>query len=223
MKKLQVEFQSNHDGCGLHIFKQLKRTENVALYQRIRINNKTTHSFEVFKVKIVKAGTVFAKGAKPTEEDYESYPGKSAFGRYAWTFNDLHRAEQRFEKIIQNLAAIDDSAVEDELSDGNSNTDTTNKKENSNGVKGKRGRKPVDRSSIKLPKDKFTMKQLEVLNPHVSFGFLYQHLRTLLDVEYKIVASLSGGRGKPVLVYAPIDYVESSENFADSVKKKLNM
>ena len=49
------------------------------------------------------------------------------------------------------------------------------------------------------------MKQLELMNPEVSFGLLYQHIRGLLNIEFKIVDSLTGKRGKPTVVYKSIN------------------
>ena len=216
MKKLQVEFQSNADQCGLHTFKQIKRTANTALYQRIRKDG-STHSYEAFKIKIVKAGTVFAKGAKPIEEDYESYPGKSAFGRYAYSCSDLAHAERRYDELLKSQVVLDDVAEEED--EGNV---VEKKQSEKKATAGKRGRKAKDRSSLKIPKDKFTMKQLELLNPDVSFAFLYQHIRALLNIEYKIVESIGGKRGKPTIVYAPIDMNVSNDNFAQAVNQKLN-
>lgn len=217
MKKLQVEFQSNADQCGLHTFKQIKRTANTALYQRIRKDG-TTHSYEAFKIKIVKAGTIFAKGAKPIAEDYESYPGKGGFGRYAYSCSDLAHAERRYDELLKSQVVLDDVAEEEE---DEGNVVEKNKSENKV-TAGKRGRKSKDRGSLKIPKDKFTMKQLELLNPEVSFAFLYQHIRALLNIEYKIVDSIGGKRGKPTIVYAPIDMNVSNDNFAENVAKKLN-
>lgn len=201
MKKLQLEFQSNHDQCGLHTFKQIKRSSNTALYQRIRKDG-TTHSYEAFKIKIVKAGTVFAKGATPISEDYESYPGKGGFGKYAYSCKTLAHAEQRYAELLKSQVAIEDVEGDEDAVEG-----VVKKDQSVNNSTGKRGRKAKDRSTLKFPKDKFTMKQLELMNPEVSFAFLYQHVRSLLNIEFKIVDSLTGKRGKPTVVYAPIDLV----------------
>jgi hypothetical protein len=201
MKKLQVEFQSNADQCGLHTFKQIKRSANTALYQRIRKDG-STHSYEAFKIKIVKAGTVFAKGATPISEDYESYPGKGGFGKYAYSCKTLAHAEQRYDELLKSQVAIEDVEGDEDAVEG-----VVKKDQSVNNSTGKRGRKAKDRSTLKFPKDKFTMKQLELMNPEVSFAFLYQHVRALLNIEFKIVDSLTGKRGKPTVVYAPIDLV----------------
>lgn len=215
MKKLQVEFQSNVDQCGLHTFKQIKRTSNTAIYQRIRKDG-TTHTFEAFKIKVVKAGAKLP-GGNVVAEDYEAYPGKSAFGKYAYSCKDLAHAEQRFDELLKSQIALDE--VEEDADDA-----AIVKKDNTESkvVKGKRGRKAKDRKSLKIPKDKFTMKQLELLNPDFSFAFLYQHIRGLLNIEFKIVESLGGKRGKPTIVYAPIDLPIVNTEFKDVVEQKLN-
>lgn len=215
MKKLQVEFQSNVDQCGLHTFKQIKRTSNTAIYQRIRKDG-TTHTFEAFKIKVVKAGAKLP-GGNVVAEDYEAYPGKSAFGKYAYSCKDLAHAEQRFDELLKSQIALDE--VEEDADDA-----AIVKKDNTESkvVKGKRGRKAKDRKSLKIPKDKFTMKQLELLNPDFSFAFLYQHIRGLLNIEFKIVESLGGKRGKPTIVYAPIDLPVVNTEFKDVVEQKLN-
>jgi len=217
MKKLQAEFQMNADMCGLHTFKQIKRTSNTAIYQRIRKDG-TTHTFEAFKIKIVKAGTVFAKGATPVAEDYESYPGKSAFGKYAYSCKTLEHAERRFDELLKSQIVVDEVEEEDEDASAIVKKDNTESKV----VKGKRGRKAKDRKNLKIPKDKFTIKQLELLNPDVSFAFLYQHVRGLLNIEFKIVETLGGKRGKPTIVYGPMDLPVVNTEFRDAVEQKLN-
>lgn len=216
MKKLQVEFQSNVDQCGLHTFKQIKRTSNTAIYQRIRKDG-STHTFEAFKVKIVKAGSKLP-GGNVVAEDYEAYPGKSAFGKYAYSCKDLEHAERRFDELLKSQIVVDEveeDADDDVVSVKKNNTEKTD-------GKGKRGRKAKDRKNLKFPKDKFTMKQLELLNPDFSFAFLYQHVRGLLNIEFKIVESLGGKRGKPTIVYAPIDLPIVNTEFKDVVEQKLN-
>ena len=198
MKKLQVEFQMNADICGLHTFKQIKRTSTAAMYQRIRKDG-TTHSFEAFKIKVIKAGAKLPNGLFVTE-DYESYPGKGSFGKYAYSCKTLEHAERRYEELLKSQEIVDNLDSDDVES-------VVDKKDNSvkSAVKGKRGRKAKDRKSLQIPKDKFTIKQLELMNPDVSFAFLYQHVRGLLNIKFKIVETLGGKRGKPTIVYAPID------------------
>lgn len=199
MKKLQVEFVSNVDQCGLHTFKQIQRCAGAAIYQRIRKDG-TTHSYEAFKIKVIKAGAKLPNGAT-VAEDYESYPGKSSFGRWAYSCKDLAHAERRYDELLKSQVVVDDVEEDDDEA-----VDKNKQSKDTNTVKGKRGRKAKNRANLKIPKDKFTMKQLELMNSDFSFAFLYQHVRALLNIEFKIVESLGGKRGKPTIVYAPIDY-----------------
>lgn len=201
MKKLQLEFQSNVDQCGLHTFKQIQRCAGAAIYQRIRKDG-TVHSYEAFKIKIVKAGSPLPNGTVVTE-DYEQYPGKSLFGKTAYSCKDLANAERRYDELLKSQDVEDDEDATAGVVAAKVDINTTS---DSVTVKGKRGRKAKDRSNLKIPKDKFTMKQLELMNSDFSFAFLYQHVRALLNIEFKIVETLSGNRGKPTVVYAPIDY-----------------
>ena len=195
MKDLQKEFQSNVDQSGLQTFREVKRNEVAAIYQRIRSDG-TTHSFEAFRIKIVKAGAALPGGLKVLE-DYVSYPGKTSFGKTAYSCKSLAAAEARFDEIVKKAAELDAIAVEEEAASGDE--------------AGKRGPKNKDRSTIKVPQDKFTMKQLHALNPEMSFGFLYLHVRNMLNIEFKIVDSLrTGQRGKPTILYAPIGLDVSS-------------
>jgi hypothetical protein len=86
-------------GVGDQIFTQLERTNDCALYKRSKPDGKVV-GFEVIEIKTVKAGTVFAKGSKPTESDYESYPGGQSFGKSAWFTPIETRAWTRFDKMV---------------------------------------------------------------------------------------------------------------------------
>jgi hypothetical protein len=109
---LQLAFLTNADGCGDQVFTQIKRTGTVCLYKRTRLNG-TVHGYEVFTAKLVKAGSPLPGGAK-VAADYESYPGKSSFGRTAWAVNDLDRAEERFDALLgkESAEVVDNEPVE---------------------------------------------------------------------------------------------------------------
>ncbi len=96
---LQKQFITNADGCGDHVFTQLERSGQFAVYRRTPVGSTTPVGFEVVTIKTVKAGTVFAKGAKPIEHDYESYPGASSFGKTAWFCSTEKRAFELFDKL----------------------------------------------------------------------------------------------------------------------------
>lgn len=98
---MQTVFITNADSCGDHIFTQLKREGNVALYSRTDCSTNKVVGYEVIIVQTVKAGTVYVKGGKPTEHDTESYPGAKSFGRLGWACVNLNQAENRFNEVLK--------------------------------------------------------------------------------------------------------------------------
>lgn len=70
--------------------KQIKRTNNICLYQR------TDDIYEVFIPKVLPAGDVFGKHYP----ERESYPSNEDFGRTAWCYKNLEMAEKKFNKLI---------------------------------------------------------------------------------------------------------------------------
>lgn len=95
---LQSVFVTNADGCGDHVFRQIDRRGNVAAYSRHRITDGRNMGYEVITIKVVKAGTVYAKGAAPTLTDTESYPGAGSFGFSAWSFKTEFSALERMDR-----------------------------------------------------------------------------------------------------------------------------
>lgn len=203
MKKLELEFVSNVDKLGLHKFRQLKRDGNVAMYERRPVivstkNQRRTetvsnyvHSYEVFVVKVTKAGTVFAAGASPTGEDRESYPGYASFGKFAFSCKTLERAEFRYTELLQRQnekqQCEHDDAVESDAS------------------KSKRGRKakiinmPIPRRGAT-----FSMKNLMQWSGQ-SQPNLYIRLKRMIEQDLVRVAGtvekLVKTRGKPEVLY----------------------
>jgi hypothetical protein len=201
MKTLKEEFQMNADMTGVQTFKQIKRTPHAAIYQRIR-HDGTTHSFEAFRVKVVKAGTKMVTGDLVLE-DYEPYPRKGSFGRIASSCKTLEQAEKMFAFYVSITGRDEINGEEiDETEIPGADVKGLPHKEPTSGKT--RGRKAIDRSIIVFPKEKFTMKQFSDMNPDVSQGFLYLHLQTLIDTEYQVVGRMTGGRGKPTLIYDKI-------------------
>lgn len=101
MKTLELEFTSGAGSATEPLtYKQIQRSENVAIYQRN--NSIKIVDYEVFEIKIQKKGTnVFNK---ITEEDTEKYPGSSQFGLSAWSCINLERAKIRFDSINKKVS-----------------------------------------------------------------------------------------------------------------------
>lgn len=98
---MQMVFITNADACGDHVFTQLSRKGNVAVYRRVNVSDSRCMGFETIVIKTVKAGTVYATGAKPTETDTESYPGANSFGRSAWHYLSLGTALKKLEELTR--------------------------------------------------------------------------------------------------------------------------
>ena len=198
MKTLEAEFIANYDKTGNHNFKLLKRNENVALYKRSRPTGEL-FAYEVFRIRTVKEGTLLPGGTK-VAESYEKYPYKNGFGKWGKCCKFLDKAENYFDSITNELKV---SPPEDIL-DADDET-VTIEATTATVSAGKRGRKAIDRSIVVFPESQFTMKHLAELNPKVSQGFLYVHLRSLIGVDYKVDGTFSQGKGKPTVLYSKIN------------------
>jgi hypothetical protein len=98
---LQTVFITNADACGDHVFTQLARKGNVAVYRRTKVSDGTCQGFETVVIKTVKAGTVYARGGTPTAADTESYPGSASFGRLGWHFYSKRSALEKMEELTK--------------------------------------------------------------------------------------------------------------------------
>ena len=109
---LQTEFVTNANSCGDHIFNQVARKGNVAVYKRTKVEDGLIAGFETIIIKTVKAGTVYAKGAVPTLTDTESYPGEASFGRLAFACSTETRALEKMEELLtKDVEEKDEPAV----------------------------------------------------------------------------------------------------------------
>lgn len=105
MIKLEEQFTSGDGGFSTDPlnYKQLKRTETVALYERSRRNH--ILDYEVFVIKIDPKGKVnkFPGGViKVNPDDKEKYPSSGQWGKIAWSCSNLTRANERFDELVKN-------------------------------------------------------------------------------------------------------------------------
>jgi hypothetical protein len=98
---LQTVFVTNADACGDHVFTQVARKGNVAVYRRNDVGTGRIAGWETVVIKTVKAGTVYAKGAAPTTSDTESYPGAKSFGKHAWSYTTESAAMNKLEELVK--------------------------------------------------------------------------------------------------------------------------
>jgi hypothetical protein len=98
---MQTVFITNADACGDHVFTQVARKGNVAVYRRDKVDDGRCHGWETIVIKTVKAGTVYVKGGTPTAADTESYPGAASFGRLGWHYPSLGAAMAKLEALTK--------------------------------------------------------------------------------------------------------------------------
>jgi len=187
---LQTEFIANNDACGDHVFTQVKRQGDICLYSRTGLADGRPRGFEVFKVKMVKAGASLPGGAK-VEADYEQYPGKSAFGRSAWSLCGL-QAEADAEALFTKLTANPDSVVVET--------------ESEEGVKVKAKRAPRDTNAVYVvPAGEFTQADFAGKNNLPPRGKVYGVLQSLVEKGLVKSAGLrKAGKGRPTAYFIKI-------------------
>lgn len=93
MKSLVTEFVERNT-----TYRQVKREGNVAVYSHSWAGEPDhVRGYEVFVVK--SHGDVEIYGNKV--EAAETYPGKNAFGKWAWSYIKLELALDRFAQVVQ--------------------------------------------------------------------------------------------------------------------------
>jgi len=175
MKTLSTEFTMNADKCGEQIFRQMRKSDGVAMYQRIRRDG--NYGYEVFIIKTIKAGTALP-GGKSVAEDYEQYPGAAQWGKTAWSPRGRGAADEKFDALVKRLR----SEV---------------------GQPKRRGRKATASSKFVVPSGKFTMKML-IEQTGMTQPVLYIRLQKLIK-EGKVVevdrVRTETGCGRLAVVY----------------------
>ena len=175
MKILSTEFTMNADKCGNEVFRQMRKSDGVAMYQRIRTGGR--YGYEVFIIKTIKAGTALP-GGKSVAEDYEQYPGAAQWGKTAWSPGSRGAANAKFDALVKRLR----SEV---------------------GQPKRRGRKATAATTFVVPVGKFTMKML-IEQTGMTQPVLYVRLQKLIK-EGKVVevdrVRTETGRGRLAVVY----------------------
>lgn len=185
---LQTVYITNADKCGDHVFTQVARKNNVAVYRRNMVDTGKLAGFETIIIKTVKAGTTFAKGAKPVESDYESYPGAESFGRSAWSFPDEKIAMARFNELTTEQPAVvdDDTAEQTPVAVA---------------------RVAKGEVTLKIPDHPFTQKNLAETNGFFGNDYkkVYSDLQNMLkNGIIKVVGEKQSGRGKAAKLFQKV-------------------
>jgi len=184
MKKIEKKFTMNADKVGDNNFIQVKRTDDVAMYRRERLDG-TVKSYEVFIVKRRYKGDPLPGGAVE-KEDRECYPGSSVFGKIAYDCKTEDQAEARFEQLVKKVKDSEDAAEESKRTG-----------------KPNRGRRKAKKLNVPIPPSKFTMKFL-IESTGYSQPRLYPIVKNwLIEQKISVVGKQKpeGGKGKPALIY----------------------
>jgi len=166
MKTLQKTFDKNCDGAGKQTFNQVKRNGDVCLYSRTTKAG-TVIGYEVFVTRVIKAGTSMKGGGVETE-DREAYPGKSAFGHWAWScggVKGLKAAIQRFDLLVKGELPVIEAEGDDE--------------ETSVEVVKVVSATPI-KAGLTLPDGPFTQKELAAFNGIANYKQVYSDLQKML-------------------------------------------
>lgn len=110
MNDLPKSFVKNVDQTGMHTFNQLKKVDNVYMYERVRKNG-TTFAYEVFISKFIAKGTQLPGGLVEKEDRWQ-YPGAKGFGANALCCNTMQHAEQRFDEMVDRNKQLKESRAE---------------------------------------------------------------------------------------------------------------
>lgn len=110
MIELEKEFVSGEGGFSANplTYRQLKRSKNVAIYERSRDGN--PRDYEVFFIKIDPKGKEhkFPNGVvKIVGDDTEKYPTTSQWGSIAWSYNSIGVAMAKFHELVHGETSSD--------------------------------------------------------------------------------------------------------------------
>ena len=94
MEKLPLELKKN----GFD-YKQVKRTEKAAMYAQYMTGGTLLISYEVFLIQEQKESDTVMWGKAIHYDNKELFPSDEAFGKTAWSFQGLERAEKFYEGI----------------------------------------------------------------------------------------------------------------------------
>jgi len=200
MKLLPIEKVWTGDDFGVVdaiTLKQIKRTPTdaphpAALYERYKKNG-VLKGYEVFIVKIVRAGTP-QLGGGVVAEDYEVYPRFRSFGKTAWQPDSLATAEMYYENLIAGKRPRDVATEIEDADDADDEGQTVPV------VHVTKVQKPV--AELTLPNGEFSTKELAAQNG-VDYSIAYLFLKGALQASTvkPTRAERRASRGKATQLY----------------------
>jgi hypothetical protein len=207
MRLLETTKVWTGDGLGAQAavtLTQLKRTPvegapfPAALYRRTQKNGQPG-GYEVFIIKVVKAGTPLPGGGM-VEESYEQYPTANRFGKIAWAPGGLNRATEIYENLVKGLKPCDEA---DDVPGENNDEPLTEPAVTR--VPGQRGRAKGIRPQLTVPVMEFSVKELAVANK-VDYPIAFTFIKEAIEGNtIKLVRTeRRAARGKETNIYAKV-------------------
>jgi hypothetical protein len=200
MKTLQKQFESGDGGFSANplTYRQINRTNTVAMYERSREGK--ILDYEVFLVKVKKKGTRIFK--QILDDDVEHYPSNEQFGKIAWSFagqNAQINAVNKFNFLVN-------TPVDTQLDDSTDIIETVETIETVDQPAKKRGRKAQPRPDVTYPStNTWTMTDILPLNPSYSQPTMYLFIQSQIKLnKIKIMGTVDrvGCRGKKPVAYS---------------------
>lgn len=90
-------------------YRLIKKGDKAYIYEQWDDEFEFVVAYEVFKIKIEKEKLVFGD----LMPEREVFPGNEDFGKWAWTYGTLEKAEERYEHIERGLLPEEDQVQED--------------------------------------------------------------------------------------------------------------
>lgn len=91
MEILPLVIKKNH-----YEYHQIKRSDKAAIYSQCLPGGELVIAYEVFQIRQQKAGEGILGGVTITFVEKELFPSDEEFGKTAWSFTGLERAEKCF-------------------------------------------------------------------------------------------------------------------------------
>jgi hypothetical protein len=189
---LQTQFVTNNDGCGDHVFTQLKRDGNVCLYSRAKVTDGRSAGFEVIITKTVKAGAKLP-GNNVVEKDYETYPGAHQFGKNAWFCATEAQGEEKFEQIVKGEVV---ESVEQNQGQSAVYVPVVNVQKTSAGT--------TKVENMIIPDGEFTQAKFAVVNGLPERGVVWSRLDVLVKTNKLRKGFSTQSAGRPIAVFTKI-------------------
>lgn len=190
MKLLPIERLWTGDGYGQNdavTHTQIQRCDIAAIYS-VKTKEGKIKGYETFIITKRMKGQPLP-GGMFEKEDREVYPSANSFGKTAWSFGNLTAAQNKYDEVI---------------AEHNAPKVVVEKKQYVPTGK-PRGKARIERPTLVIPSDKFTMEQLEGANPNGwNRALIYIEIqKQITNGKVKQIGKVeSQTKGKKAIIYS---------------------